>query len=499
LDFAEVAMNGKFAQVHVSLPAASQPMAALARVQTADLAVVDETPVGMTLAVPPGKGYLASAVAMDGAPIGLPTRFDVADDTDVVTVRLAAPPPLSAEEPAGGAIFTMDVAAAAAAPVTVFSAPSGIELKAAPARRATGVLGSILSPIGAAAGAALAGLGRRVRRAEVYRESSAKTAPTALSIHIERNDLKTAGIVTADDEVERESFPDESRKEPLATGAPAAPTFDILRRDLKAVGSFRADNSAVLGPFLPAVSEDQIQESSLPGPNLSTLMSGHQSETRDSDWFLGFPGPDGSRRYAVVPFDVRGELRRPPSVTWTRAATPGLFLPLFYFDDPAIDALQAALRYKQLAIARPFARKIIADLAESGVREKMRSPLGAALGGLVLLNEAPDRLKQFESWTVSLFNGFPSIPDSLPLRAELLARLGRHREAREVLRQLPERGPPWTRKGLQILTDRLSFYELTEEQHSEEFHATVRWYQNLLARAHPACVFCVIDEESSSV
>jgi hypothetical protein len=102
-------------------------------------------------------------------------------------------------------------------------------------------------------------------------------------------------------------------------------------------------------------------------------------------------------------------------------------------------------------------------------------------------------LKRIEAWTENLFNWFPWLPDALSLRVELLARLGRHDEARDLLAQLPDRGPPWTRRGLRILAERLAYYDTIEDRRSPERHEMTRWYQGLLAMTHPACVFCVFE------
>jgi hypothetical protein len=124
------------------------------------------------------------------------------------------------------------------------------------------------------------------------------------------------------------------------------------------------------------------------------------------------------------------------------------------------------------------------------MQQKMHSPLAAVLGGLVLLDDTPDYLKQIEPWTLNLAAAFPMFPDVLPLRAEVLARLGRHDEARQLLSGLPSRALPWTRRGLRILSERLSFYEAAK---SDVPNARALKYKNLLAMTHPACVFSTFE------
>lgn len=396
-------MTIDLAQVRIVPPDNDDGMV-VTRVYSADMALMGQAVAGDPIAVPPGMGYLANALAMNGGPVGLPVRFDVPEGGGPMDVRLdprngsKLPTPSDAPEPS---IFSRGMAA--------------IERIASPVF--TGTVFSHENP---------------------------------------------------------------------RSGEPSAPPFKLVTATMD-VGRSRGSDGRVIGPFLPVDGANRdlgvhiISGPQPPGP------------TGGRCWYLIFQGPNHCIRCAVVPFDVQEGCRRPPNLKWSEARTPGFFLPVFEFDDPATNALTSALRYERSPLARPIANKTIAELAESAMARKIHSPLAAALGGLVLLQEASDRLLEIEQWTANLFEWFPWLPDSLPLRVELLARLGRHEEARGLLRQLPERGPPWTFKALRILVDRMAFYQSIEKECSDEQHNAMQRCQSLLAITHPASVFCIFE------
>jgi hypothetical protein len=218
------------------------------------------------------------------------------------------------------------------------------------------------------------------------------------------------------------------------------------------------------------------------------------SDRPEERFCLVFPGPRGGCRYAVIPFDRKYGSWIVPRTRWSPAKTPGYFLPDFEFGTSTLEALQGALRHQQPMLARRLASSSVTDLAEEAVSDKLESALAAILGGLLLLQEAPERLPKIEPWTRILFERFPCFPDALPLRVELLAKLGRHRESQDLLRRLPERGTPWTRRGLRVLTERLQFYNLLNHGSDDDTFNLTQWAEGLLAMAHPACVFCVFEK-----
>lgn len=220
---------------------------------------------------------------------------------------------------------------------------------------------------------------------------------------------------------------------------------------------------------------------------------------------LRFPGPGSVTRYGVVPHDVGLGWRREPKISWSAAFTSGLFLPVFDFENKSFTRLVAALQYGRQSAVRKTADGAVTDLANDAVAEKAHSPLTAALGFLVLLAGEPEDLRSIENGSANLFRYFRGIPDALAIRAEVLARLGRHREARAVLDDLPTRGLPWTYRGLRILVNRLAIYGQSKDgpgnadsggqgKDGPASADSLLLCQKLLAMAHPSCAFCVFEE-----
>lgn len=107
------------AYVRIWPPAPARPKAIKVRVHTSDFAVVGEGPAGWPLQVPPGEGYVASAIDGNGRAIGRPVRFDVQPQDGELNLRLQAldPPPA-----AGRILLESASPPAAVAPSTAFPA-----------------------------------------------------------------------------------------------------------------------------------------------------------------------------------------------------------------------------------------------------------------------------------------------------------------------------------------------------------------------------------------
>ena len=67
-------------------------------------------------------------------------------------------------------------------------------------------------------------------------------------------------------------------------------------------------------------------------------------------------------------------------------------------------------------------------------------------------------MDQLHNWTSNLYEYFPVLPDGGPIKAEHLARIGRHSEALKSLLALQERGLPIFCYGLSYAIDRLRLY-----------------------------------------
>jgi hypothetical protein len=106
---------------------------------------------------------------------------------------------------------------------------------------------------------------------------------------------------------------------------------------------------------------------------------------------------------------------------------------------------------EQASATTDFARQ-----AEEVLRAKLKDPVAAAVAAYALLRFA--ELKRLHEWTENLRRWFPWLPDGVAIRAEHLARRGRHEQAFRVLMELPRRGLPLFSDGLSFALDRLSLY-----------------------------------------
>lgn len=193
---------------------------------------------------------------------------------------------------------------------------------------------------------------------------------------------------------------------------------------------------------------------------------------------LLFDGRRG-RRLALYPFAIKPawhQLR--PAIQWSSARTDGFAMPSFAFGDPDLDQLATGLRSRVQPIA-PAPGSLPAGLA--GVIQ--------SLGMLEDSRSLPWLERETQDWPKML----GEIPDARIVRAEVLARMGKHLAAREALGQMPYfHVVPWTRKALQLLAARLDFYGRDAGgEGSLRYHR--RWYRELLAKCHPASGFAIFE------
>ena len=99
---------------------------------------------------------------------------------------------------------------------------------------------------------------------------------------------------------------------------------------------------------------------------------------------------------------------------------------------------------------------------ESAILEARVSLLQGITGAYILMRvNATDNL---EGWLKQIGDMAPLLPDTHTLRAELLARLGRHQEAVQALRAATYALCPWFRGGFSYLVERLKFYSDLDEK-----------------------------------
>jgi hypothetical protein len=94
--------------------------------------------------------------------------------------------------------------------------------------------------------------------------------------------------------------------------------------------------------------------------------------------------------------------------------------------------------------------------AETLLYQKMTDPIAATIGAYTILRL--QELEKLHEWTENLMNRFPELPDGAAIRAEHLARAGKHRDALVAMLQLRERGLPIFTEGFSFALDRLRLY-----------------------------------------
>ncbi|MCD6346406.1 MAG: hypothetical protein J7L96_03195, partial [Bacteroidales bacterium] len=98
----------------------------------------------------------------------------------------------------------------------------------------------------------------------------------------------------------------------------------------------------------------------------------------------------------------------------------------------------------------------IAGNAEDMLYSKMVNPIGAVIGGYVLLRIGA--VEQMHDWPKNLYNWFPKLADGAIIAGELEARRGNDKEAIDMFLEAYNRGLPIFREGLSILVSRLRSY-----------------------------------------
>jgi hypothetical protein len=94
--------------------------------------------------------------------------------------------------------------------------------------------------------------------------------------------------------------------------------------------------------------------------------------------------------------------------------------------------------------------------AEQLLVEKNLDPIAACVGAYTLLELG--NLEGLHNWTANLMDRFPQVPDGAAIRAEHLARLGKHDEAADAFLALKRRGLPVFLDGVSFVASRLNLY-----------------------------------------
>jgi hypothetical protein len=136
--------------------------------------------------------------------------------------------------------------------------------------------------------------------------------------------------------------------------------------------------------------------------------------------------------------------------------------------------VEAGVLTEMITVTEDFVRRGEAALLESNV-----SLLRAVTGAYVLLRA--NAIDDVERWLTQLVALAPHLPDLVPLRVELLARLGRHEEAVAALAASIGGACPWFRAGLSYMLERLRLYLDASNNTSAPFRLTAEDYAHFKA------------------
>ena len=159
------------------------------------------------------------------------------------------------------------------------------------------------------------------------------------------------------------------------------------------------------------------------------------------------------------------------------------------------------LRYRERGFLKEAATVAdsISPTAEDLLLHKGEDPIAATVGAYALLHFG--EMERLHGWTANLEEWFPWLPDGITVRAEHLARLGKHDEAFDTLLKLPSCGLPLFSEGLSYAIDRIRFYlKLEQDQFEEKLLAQARELLQQLQRhasfvdfAEPILTFTGLD------
>jgi hypothetical protein len=137
---------------------------------------------------------------------------------------------------------------------------------------------------------------------------------------------------------------------------------------------------------------------------------------------------------------------------------------------PAGDVVERAAQFLAAGEDEHAALLVSGEEAESLLYRKISDPIGAAVGGYVLLRL--NELERTHDWTQNLASWFQWLPDGVVIAGERAAMAGDHLLALNYFLQVGQRGLPLFTDGFSILVSRLRQYEtnshirarLTDEQ-----------------------------------
>jgi hypothetical protein len=153
-------------------------------------------------------------------------------------------------------------------------------------------------------------------------------------------------------------------------------------------------------------------------------------------------------------------------------------------------AADALLRYLERGLIAEVGSLISAEtpalISEELLLGKVSDPIAATVAAYSLLRLG--ELDRLHEWTENLFNWFPWLPDGAVIRAEHLARTGKHTIALTRLLELENRGLPFFSDGVSYAVNRLRQY-VEGRDTSQVSQNDLDQGKNLLNRIKPFSLF----------
>jgi hypothetical protein len=204
---------------------------------------------------------------------------------------------------------------------------------------------------------------------------------------------------------------------------------------------------------------------------------------------IHFDEEDGAQailRFSIVPHDqcivcigeeketpmIRATIREgsdPPSIKYASEASDEANALLNYVEAGGLSAMQA--------VSATFINQ-----GETAILQAQVSLLRGVTGAYVMLRA--NAVEGLESFLTQLGDLAPCLPDTYVLQGELLARLGRHKEAAHSICKATEALCPWFRSGITFLFERTRLYlELKDAQKASLELSDENWQRLAKAKA----------------
>lgn len=168
----------------------------------------------------------------------------------------------------------------------------------------------------------------------------------------------------------------------------------------------------------------------------------------------------GAMRYSVVPFDectaCIGETPNEQEIAASLSMAGGS--PNVRFRSTVAEETNTLLSFVENGVLTEM-WAVSEDMVNQGERAMYGaggSLLRAVTGAYVLLRA--NQMDGLDAWLRTIEGLSPSLPDIPILRAELLARLGQHEDALDLLRTAISGRVPWFRSGLSYMLERVRLY-----------------------------------------